>query len=55
MEIISLGYDNLRLKTAEKIKNYLSLSANNYLTIGLYQDGRLYVFGNADEQKKASL
>ena len=45
MDIISLNYNDLRLKIAEKIKSYLALSDNNRLTVGLYKDGRFYVFG----------
>lgn len=51
MDIISLSYTDLRLKTAEKIKRYLALSDHNKLTIGLYCRGKLYVFGNPDEEK----
>ena len=51
MDIVSRKYDTLRFKTAEKIKNYLSLSNNNKLTIGLYCKGRFYVFGNEKEEK----
>ncbi len=51
MDIVSLNYADLRLKTAEKIKNYLALSENNRLTVGLYKDGRFYVFGNPAEEK----
>lgn len=50
MEIISLDYSDLRFKTYQKIKNYLDLSENNRITIGLYSKGRLFVFGNAEEQ-----
>ena len=50
MEIISLNYTDLRLKTAEKIKSYLALSGHNRLTIGLYKAGRFYVFGDPEEE-----
>ncbi len=52
MDIVSLNYTDLRLKTAKKIKSYLALSTNNQLTIGLYKDGRFYVFGNPEEEKR---
>lgn len=52
MEIVSLNYTNLRFKTAEKIKSYLALSNNNRLTVGLYCRGRLYVFGNPEEENR---
>lgn len=52
MDIISLNYTDLRSKTAEKIKNYLALSSNNQLTIGLYCRGKLCVFGNLEEEKR---
>ncbi len=51
MDIVSLNYTDIRFKTAEKIKSYLALSTNNQLTIGLYKDGRFYVFGNPEEEK----
>ncbi len=50
MDIISLNYSALRLKTAEKIKKYLTLSDNNRLTVGLYKEGKLFVFGNVSEE-----
>lgn len=50
MDIISLDYKSLRFKTAERIKNYLALSSNNRITIGLYCKGRLYVFGDLEEE-----
>ena len=52
MDIISLNYADLRFKTAEKIKSYLALSDNNRLTVGLYCGGRLYVFGNPEEENR---
>ena len=52
MDIISLNYTDLRFKTAEKIKSYLALSDNNRLTVGLYCRGRLYVFGNPEEENR---
>ncbi len=52
MEIISLNYTDLRLKTAEKIKSYLALSENNRLTIGLYCKGNVYVFGDPAEENR---
>ncbi len=50
MDIISLNYSALRFKTAQRIKNYLALSDNNRLTVGLYCQGKLYVFGNPEEE-----
>lgn len=52
MDIISLNYNNLRFKAAERIKSYLALSNNNRLTIGLYCKGKLYVFGNPEEENR---
>lgn len=52
MDIVSLNYTELRSKTADKIKKYLVLSDNNRLTIGLYKGGRLYVFGNPEEENQ---
>lgn len=52
MDIISLDYTNLRLKAIQKIKSYLALSNNNRLTIGLYKEGKFYVFGNIEEEKQ---
>ena len=52
MDIISLNYTDLRFKTAEMIKSYLALSDNNRLTVGLYCRGRLYVFGNPEEENR---
>ena len=49
-KIISLNYTNLRFNTAEKIKNYIALSNNNRITIGLYKEGKFYVFGNFQEE-----
>ena len=50
--MISFNDTDLRLKTAEKIKNYLALSENNRLTVGLYCGGRVYVFGNPKEENR---
>lgn len=52
MNIISLKHADLRLKAAEKIKNYLALSENNRLTIGLYHQGSLYVFGDPEAENR---
>ena len=49
MEIIYLNADRLRAKAKEKTNKYLSLSKHNRLTIGLYKDGRFYVFGDEGE------
>ena len=51
MDITSLSYTALRFKATEKIQKYLDLSVNNQLTIGLYKEGRFYVFGDFEEQK----
>ncbi len=52
MDIFSLSFTDLRFKVSEKIKKYLSLSLNNRITIGLYDNGRFYVFGNPEEEKR---
>lgn len=52
MDIISLNYTDLRLKTAEKIKKYLALSKHNQITIGLYFGGKYYLFGNSEEHRR---
>lgn len=52
MDIFSLSFTDLRFKVSEKIKKYLSLSPNNRITIGLYDNGRFYVFGNPEEEKR---
>lgn len=52
MDIISLSYTNLRFKTAEKIKNYLALSKNNRLTVGLYKKGKFYVLGDPKKETR---
>ncbi|MBR6509367.1 MAG: beta-lactamase family protein [Clostridia bacterium] len=49
MDIISLNYTALRFKTAEKIKSYLALSEHNKLTIGIYKNGKCYIFGQKEE------
>lgn len=52
MNIIALNYTDLRFKTAERIKNYLALSDKNKLTIGLYCNGKFYVFGNPERENQ---
>ncbi len=52
MDIISLNYTSLSFKAYQKIKNYLALSDNNRLTVGLYCKGKLYVFGKAKEENR---
>lgn len=52
MDIVSLNYTHLRFKIAEKIKNYLALSDNNRLTIGLYKEGKFYIFGEPQEENR---
>lgn len=51
MELSFLDFNRLRPKIIEKIHRYRSLSKNNRLTIGLYKNGKCYVFGNADENR----
>ena len=51
MDIVSLSYADIRYKTAEKIKSYLALSEHNRLTVGLYKEGKLYVFGEPIEER----
>lgn len=50
MDTVSLSLSDLRPKTAEKIKRYLALSANNRITIGFYRSGKLFVFGDAAQE-----
>lgn len=52
MELISLSYTALRPKTAGKIESYLALSAQNHLTLGLYREGKCYVFGDPEEENR---
>ncbi len=52
MELNPLSYNDLRFKAVQRIEKYLSLSDNNRLTIGLYKDGRFYVFGNPEEEAR---
>ena len=52
MDIVSLSYEDLRGKAAEKIRSYLALSEHNRLTVGLYCKGKFYVFGDPDEQNR---
>lgn len=52
MDIVSLNYTDLRVKPAEKIKSYLALSNHNRLTVGLYKEGRFYVFGDPVEENR---
>lgn len=49
MDLISLDYTDLRLKTAEKIRRYLALSPHNRLTIGIYKQGKCYILGGEGE------
>lgn len=52
MDIVSLNHTSLRFKVAEKIKSYLALSNNNHLTVGLYNEGKFYVFGNPEQENR---
>ena len=52
MDILSLAYTDLRQKTAKKIKDYLALSDNHRLTVGVYVKGKFYVFGNPEEERQ---
>lgn len=49
MKLIWVNFNRLRPKVTEKINNYLALSPHNKVTIGLYKNGKRYVFGSADE------
>lgn len=51
MKLISADLNQLRPKSAEKINKYLALSEHNGLTIGLYKNGKCYVFGGTEENK----
>ena len=51
MELISINLNRLRPKSAEKISKYLALSEHNRLTIGLYKNGKCYVFGSTEENR----
>lgn len=51
MDLISLDYTDLRLKTAEKIKRYLALSPHHRLSIGIYHQGKCYIFGGEEENR----
>ena len=51
MDIVSLDFNALRNKVVGKIKNYLEISNNNRITIGIYKGGALYVFGNLEQEK----
>ncbi|MBE6778200.1 MAG: beta-lactamase family protein [Ruminococcaceae bacterium] len=52
MDVISLDEAALRPKVAQKMDAYRALSPNNRLTIGLYCRGRLYVFGDPEEENR---
>lgn len=52
MDIISLNYKSLRPKVAEKIEKYLALSNNNRLTVGLYKNGEVYIFGSPEKENR---
>lgn len=52
MDMISLSYTDLPLKTVEKIKSYLALSLNSRIAIGLYYRGKFYVLGNPEEENR---
>ncbi len=41
----------LRPKSAEKISKYLALSEHNRMTIGVYKNGKCYVFGGGEEKR----
>lgn len=45
MNYTILSSDDFRKKLSDKIDKYLSLSEHNSLTIGIYKNGRLYLFG----------
>lgn len=52
MDIVSLSYGALRAKTVEKIRRYLAFSEYNHMTIGLYCQGKFYVFGDPPEENR---
>lgn len=49
MTLVFVDLNLLRSKLVEKINKYLALSAHNRLTIGLYKNGKCYVFGSVEE------
>ena len=49
MKLIFVNLNRLRPKLTEKINKYLTLSEHNRLTIGLYKNGKCYVFGSTEE------
>ena len=51
MEFIYLDFDLIRPKSLAKIRQYLDLSKYNRLKIGLYKNGKCYVFGDASEME----
>ncbi len=51
MKIAFVNLNLLRPKLTEKINKYIALSKNNKLTIGLYKNGKCYVFGNTEENR----
>ena len=51
MELVFVEQNLLRKKLIEKINKYLALSPHNRLTLGIYKNGKLYVFGSTEENK----
>ncbi len=51
MELSFVNLNLLRPKLTEKINKYLALSEHNRLTIGLYKNGKCYVFGSTEENR----
>ncbi|MBQ8605374.1 MAG: beta-lactamase family protein [Clostridia bacterium] len=47
MKIIYTNWSALRPKVSDRINGYLALSEHNSLTLGIYKNGRLYVFGDS--------
>lgn len=51
MKTAFLDLNLLRPKLTEIINQYLALSKNNRLTIGIYKNGKPYVFGSVEEKR----
>lgn len=51
MELTFVNFNSLRPKVNEKINQYLALSKHNKVTIGLYKNGKCYIFGKAEENE----
>ena len=49
MRLIFVNTNRLRPKLRDKINKYLSISPYNRLTVGVYKNGKAYVFGGEEE------